>query len=72
MVAFMLYNLLHDEAEFWYRELGQSKEQFYCEALLMHVRKCINENPAEKGYRMVDYIERKRASRGEVPLDREV
>ena len=65
MVQFMVYNLLHDEAEYWYKALGQSKEQFYCEALLNHVKKYINEQPKDKGYAMTDYVIEKRKARGE-------
>jgi hypothetical protein len=67
MVAFKMYNLLHDEAEYWYKTLGQDKERFYSDAILLHVRKCINEN-FDKGYAMVDYVNKKRASRGEITI----
>lgn len=58
-------NLLHDEAEFWYKELGIKRDQFYGEALLMLVQKCVAEYQ-ERGYAMADYVSKKRAARGEI------
>lgn len=66
-VQISVYNMLHDEAEYWYKKLGQKRDQFYGEALLAHVKKHINEN-LEKGYEMVDYVNKKRASRGEITI----
>lgn len=66
-VQISVYNMLHDEAEYWYKALGQKRDQFYSDALLMHVRKCIDENH-DKGYAMVDYVNKKRALRGEITI----